>query len=1081
MLVDLLVLEPLELLGDLLLVLFLVVFWLILEILSSGVLLVLLLVVLLNLVVVVHVKLKDSLVLLNIWFVVDLNVVVNNPLWDSSAGWAVKSSLDTDLLVIAVKRLTELLVGWEHVGHLNWLWILASVWGDGAGEGDWAGLDHGDSLLVGWSLVESTDDDLVLPKHLDFSVDWGVENSLVKELGSDLGDWADNGEGENVGRGNSWLSLKTKTKSIEALSVLWFKFKRELSTNGGDGWHLGGELNWKSHWGWDSADGFVEESSVGGREVDSLGEHLLDISDLESSSLDHGADDLWDRVNINWKEGVVHITVSDVEESMWVLLGRLAAGDAELLKKAAQEFGWLEGTGGSLSTNNDLFKSLLLHVGEEFLDQFFHVLLGKSDLSEVLVPFSRENSFEGSHHFGWEDRLGGEEGSEVGLESGLVASGVGGPLSVNRLVTVNLLGREWNVVEKRLDTGREGLLAWRLVVGIRAEEGEGEGTNLLVAFLSELVSDLGKNWPFWLSVDHLVKSRHADVLWLLTVEVDWKKNTLDLHWHLVAETSEGLNSLSADGGLVLLVEDDLLEWVDGEVKSSVGEGLQSEDLLVTGGSRFELLDKLVDDSLLGITWAHLDSLLLDEDSWGLSADSVDDGSVGKIAGLTKSWEAGSNIRFAETSNILSDGEGWVAHIDEGLDGNGGLEWGDVLAGLNLVNELLDGDTSSGEGKGVEVDRAELLSNLLVLVLGNLTVDLFELLLVALTENLDNPGDGVGGFEFSFSLFDLLGHQREHLLDHLDLVLSPLRNLSEVFLLSSLSPLLLSPLLVLVVDKLSGLLVADFLDLGLLLSSIDKLHGVEGEGRNKLVLLGDWGEEMLRAELNGVDQEVRWGSGDVVVEDGRAHLVLLKGILAILADWNLDVVDVWTTSALVEVDRLGPTLFLLLLALFDGVEDFAFSFEGALNIGESKSWLLVFALLSSIVFLLLEDVNLKHVDDGSLDVLGPWLVVFGKANLSDKSVLVIELHWHGQKLLMVTVNTIYLLETLEWEHLHLVGLFLGSGETGLLELHADGVSIGPLKVDLGLKTRDSLWGRWDWKTGRELSVEEVAVFASGAVR
>ena len=286
-LVDLLVLEPLELLGDLFLVLFLVVLWLSLEVLSSGVLLVLLLVVLLHLVAVVHVKLKNGLVLLNRWLVVDLDVVVNDPLWDSSVGWAVEGSLDTDLLVLAVKRLRELLVGWEHVGHLNWLWVLTSLWGDGADEGDWTRLNHDDSLLIGWSVVEGTDDDLVLPEHLDFSVDWGVENSLVEELGSDLGDWADNSEGENVGRGNTWLGLEVEAESIEALSVSWLKFEGELSADGRDGWHLGGELNWKSHWGWDSTDGLVEESGVGSREVDSLGEHLLDVSDLESSSLDH--------------------------------------------------------------------------------------------------------------------------------------------------------------------------------------------------------------------------------------------------------------------------------------------------------------------------------------------------------------------------------------------------------------------------------------------------------------------------------------------------------------------------------------------------------------------------------------------------------------------------------------------------------------------------------------------------------------------------------------------------------------------------------------------------------------------------
>lgn len=430
-LVDLLVLEPLELLGDLLLVLFLIVFWLRLEVSLSGVLLVLLLVVLLHLVVVVHVKLKNGLVLLNVWLVEEFNGVVNDPLWDSSAGWAVEGSLDTELLVLMVEGLAELLVLWEHVGHLNWLWVLAGFWDHGADEGYWARLDEGDSLLLGWSSVEGTDDDLVFPVHLDFSVDWGVENGLVEELGSNFSDWADDSEGENVGGGNTWFSLEAETKSIEALSVLWLKFEGDLSTDGGDGWHLGSELDWKSHWGWDSADGLVEESGIRGREVDSLGEDSLDVSDLKSSSLDHGADNLWDRFSIDWEEGVVHITVSDVNDGVWVLLGWLTAGDAELLEEAVQKLGWLEGSGGSLSADNDLLESLLLDTGKKLLDDLLHVVLGESNLCEVLVPFSGENSFEGSHHFGWEDRFGSEEGSEVSLESRLVASGVGGPLSVD--------------------------------------------------------------------------------------------------------------------------------------------------------------------------------------------------------------------------------------------------------------------------------------------------------------------------------------------------------------------------------------------------------------------------------------------------------------------------------------------------------------------------------------------------------------------------------------------------------------------------------------------------------------------------
>ena len=76
----------------------------------------------------------------------------------------------------------------------------------------------------------------------------------------------------------------------------------------------------------------------------------------------------------------------------------------------------------------------------------------------------------------------------------------------------------------------------------------------------------------------LDKGGHAEFGELEAVLVDGHQDLLDLAGHLVLEETERVDGLDADGEFFALVDDDLLDLVDGQVDSGVGQSLEGEDL-----------------------------------------------------------------------------------------------------------------------------------------------------------------------------------------------------------------------------------------------------------------------------------------------------------------------------------------------------------------------------------------------------------------------------------------------------------------------------------------------------------------------
>lgn len=281
------------------------------------------------------------------------------------------------------------------------------------------------------------------------------------------------------------------------------------------------------------------------------------------------------------------------------------------------------------------------------------VVLGESDLSKVLVPISSKNGVKGSMEILWQNSVLFENSSEVELSS-----------SVGDFV------KEWEAAESRsnsltwLETSEgkntgavsgKTLRAW--VGGFREllDHLVGEGGNLLARLLLHLRNNLDKKSFFWLSVHESPEGKHAEFWLILTVLVDWEKNLLNFAWHGVLEKSKSINSFLANWKWLALVNNDIIELVDGNVKSGVSNGLKSKNFLVDGFGILELLEEDAKELLL-------DLALILTDKWSHVFEvrgSMDNRSSGEPDRLEDKWVFLGNGRLGELDERLSDSLGWV--------------------------------------------------------------------------------------------------------------------------------------------------------------------------------------------------------------------------------------------------------------------------------------------------------------------------------------------------------------------------------------------------------------------------------------
>ncbi|GMR49616.1 hypothetical protein PMAYCL1PPCAC_19811, partial [Pristionchus mayeri] len=606
------------------------------------------------------------------------------------------------------------------------------IFGPVLDEGYGTGLDLGDATGFHGEGEGGLDLELLLPVHLSGHVDGDVHLGGVEKFDSDGGEGIVRMHRGDMSGGKSGTGLETQTEAIDRLPVLRLDLGLDESLNVEDGGHLGGDDEGCSHGMDDSASMLVDEGREVGVEAVSLGEDGLDLTQLDSSIADDALDHLGDDVLVDGKKGVVHITESDVDEGMRILLLLLARDDRQLREETTEDLGGLEG-GGSLSTDDDLLESLLVDLLDDLVENLVDVVLAESDLSEVLVPLAGEGSLQGGHDLLGEDRVVGEEGGPVQGGSGILLLGVEGEVLVGG--GEELAGLDSSHAEGGLDGIAHGLLAGDLGAGELLESGEDEGVHLGGGLSLELVHDLLDDVLLGDGLHQLMEGGDADLGMLTSVLVHGHQNGDHLAGKYRAELAKGLDGLDSDGLLLLLVTDDLLQRVDGQVHSRVGDGLQGEDLLVSGLGLLELLDEVTDESLLDVTGAL--ALLLGfvgHEIAVLSTHSVHHRSNGEPARLTDE---------GVTTGILAERDERRDHLLGGdtdggklLEERGSLEGGD-LARAHLLDQMVDGVEGTGLGEGV-----------------NLLVHSSDVFLGGETEDLDDAGEFVSSSDFDSLLLSL---------------------------------------------------------------------------------------------------------------------------------------------------------------------------------------------------------------------------------------------------------------------------------------------------------------------------------------
>ncbi|GMT24694.1 hypothetical protein PFISCL1PPCAC_15992, partial [Pristionchus fissidentatus] len=407
--------------------------------------------------------------------------------------------LDVLLVILSLEvLLVVLLVESVHLGFLHsrvlvedglllGLDVGASLLGPDTNEGDGAGLELDETAGFLGEGEGGLDLELLVPVHLSGHLEGHVDIDRVEELDSEV----ENGELHldlgDVSGSESGAGLKTETESIDGLAVLGLELNLDETVDLEDGGHLAGVDKRRSHRVDDGTSALVDEGREDSVEAESLGEDGLDLAELNSSIADDGLDDLGNDFLVDGEKGVVHVTESDVDQSVGVLLLLLARDDGELGEESTEDLGGLEG-GGSLSTDDHLLESLLVNLLDEVVQHLVDVVLGESDLGEVLVPLSGEGGLEGGHDLLGKHRVVGEESGPVEGETGLGLLVEESPVLVGG--GDHLAGLLTDHSEGSLDGISHGLLARNLGAGKMVESLVDEGVHLGGGLVLELVGDL---------------------------------------------------------------------------------------------------------------------------------------------------------------------------------------------------------------------------------------------------------------------------------------------------------------------------------------------------------------------------------------------------------------------------------------------------------------------------------------------------------------------------------------------------------------------------------------------------------------
>lgn len=223
----------------------------------------------------------------------------------------------------------------------------------------------------------------------------------------------------------------------------------------------------------------------------------------------------------------------------------------------------------------------------------------------------------------------------------------------------------------------------------------------------------------------------------------------------------------------------------------------------------------------------------------------------------------------------------------------------------------------------------------------------------------------------------------------------------------------------------------------------------------------------------------------------------EGLQKLQNSYLVSVSDVSSAFALVEVQGLGDVEWSLLivfgsvaLLLQDRVDSFAFAFQSDFGDGENLGVFLILlghaALHLQSLDIVAFQVQLEHVQDGTLDVLGPSAVILKKrkklVNLAcsylvevdslDDTVNIANTQWLFKNLLQLSRN-FFALKVFQWlDTLSFWQFRVQFSKTDVLELEFEVTFVGEGQIGIGTQTGSS--GLLDlWKGLKNCATKKIA--------
>jgi hypothetical protein len=936
-------------------------------------------------------------------------------------------------------------------GLLFGLFPGSEEFGPDSGEGNWAGFKGEPVDRFAWGHPGELEGRLSSSEvNFNFSVDGSVDLGDGQDFQTAVDNWRPDLNAGDDGRDDAGVNFVQL--DLDGFQGFFrFKLSADSTSHLHDSWDLEGGDQGHTKSGGDLVGHLVKDGSLVELEVVARFKELLDFSDVDVSFIvDHVAQGFADGLKVERQHAEFLILVFQVDVSFRAV-GEGSLNGLQFLPQVLQLVEWAVGGGASRRSDQDVFKVHLTPetlVSKILVEKAVDVLDGQTNGEQVLVPETKEVSMEvNGEHLG-EGGVVGHNRAEVNVHSQVVFVAVersSDELAVARIESVgDLLAmskRQLEVSGELLDTRIGG-------VGNGVHVGVDEGGHLLASFNEESSGHLVQNWALRKSLEDLVGASNSELSGLVLGHEDGHADLLDFSWEDFSDLAESQDSLNSDLSRVLLdVLDDFLQLEHAEVQTHVADGLHEEDLVLESFRASELLEHLLNEFFLESSRAEFvrsNFELQGELVLVGHAEGIDHGAHGEVDGLLEEPVSLADLRIGQFQHFSDHFLADDANVDEALDGDDSSNWVN-LSLADLLNEVEDGVLGASISQSINQDGLDFLVFLrgeaLRVGLEEGVVDSFQFRSGQHTEDLDQSNVLARSL-----LLDRFAHLRdeasENVGNEFDFVLQlRVGGLLEEFLLAFHEELFFGDVPVWGVDHVGvrWLGVSGLLGSGPDGSRGHHNQGLVDIGGDDVALSVEGDQDVLALNDSGLNKEFVPGTTDVVLGNSAAPQEFLVFTVFLFAGWawvgEAEVVlDLGSLLAFLEVDglghvedwarrvseRSGVSVSQVGWLAGHGVQSLALAFQGVLHDGVE----VVFrglglldlveedGLFAEVGGSMAVEVDLKHVQDTSLDVGGPGFLSTVENDVADHALAVGELDRELDFLKKLSIDR-GLLEGHEW--------------------------------------------------------------------